>query len=260
MSKKLTDFQKTIILRCLRLDFVKAKLGKKFVDPPPFDLARATMAPTPSFLYSLLGPSPQVTENSIWYLLDNGRAQCTKLINAAIEDGSWVVLQNCHLAVSWMPAMEKLCEEFNADKVNPDFRLWLTSYPSDKVRLCTQTHTQWGNGGRDFLINYKFWVSTVIVAPPPTHTQFPVSVLQNGVKMTNELLTALRQNLLQSYLTDPISDPCRVLPRMPRERAGECLWSCGLVMSSIIALPTSNAYWWDLKSHKIYPHNTNTQI
>lgn len=54
-----------------------------------------------------------------------------RLINAGIVDGSWVVLQNCHLAASWMAYLEKICNEVIVpEKTHPNFRLWLTSYPS----------------------------------------------------------------------------------------------------------------------------------
>ena len=50
------------------------------------------------------------------------------LIEAGMVSGGWVVLQNCHLAVSWMPALEKCCEQMNPDKIHREFRLYIHIY------------------------------------------------------------------------------------------------------------------------------------
>lgn len=53
------------------------------------------------------------------------------MIKIAIGTGQWVVLQNCHLAVSWMKELDRICDEdIVPGRTHESFRLWLTSYPS----------------------------------------------------------------------------------------------------------------------------------
>ena len=86
-----------------------------------------------------------------------------RLISEGKGVGHWVCLQNCHLAVSWLPRLDALLEELrdSADGVSDDFRLWLTTMPTPV---------------------------------------FPVAVLQSSLKLTQEPPKGLKANMARSYI------------------------------------------------------------
>ena len=192
---KLNSFQKLLVTRCVRPDrfmlgvseFVAERLGRRFIEPPPFDLAAcyAESSVTSPLVFVLSsGADPmadllkfagEVKMSKRFDQVSLGQGQGPKaesLIKQAMEEGMWVCLQNCHLAESWMPKLDVLVETIDADAVHRDFRLWLTAMPSPA---------------------------------------FPVAILQNGVKMTLEPPKGLKSNLVRSYarLADEYIDDCK---------------------------------------------------
>jgi dynein heavy chain len=183
LETQLSVLQRLVIVRALRPDrvtaavqgYVAASMGRQYIEPPSFSISGSfgdSDPATPLVFILSTGSDPAA---DLYKFADEMRfgkklqgislgqgqgPRAEALIREATDRGTWVLLQNCHLAISWMPALERFCESLDPQKVHRDFRLWLTSMPSDK---------------------------------------FPVSVLQNSVKMTLEPPKGLKANLLQSY-------------------------------------------------------------
>ena len=54
-----------------------------------------------------------------------------KLIEQAIPEGRWVILQNCHLAKSWMQSLEDIIVNLEKKNINENFKLVITSMPCE---------------------------------------------------------------------------------------------------------------------------------
>ncbi|ORY49032.1 hypothetical protein BCR33DRAFT_714104 [Rhizoclosmatium globosum] len=181
----ITPFQRILVLRCIRADrctsavqdFVASQLGDRFVEPQTSDLGavyKESSAVIPLIFVLCPGADPA---NSLYKFAEEmrfskkltgvslGQGQGPKaeaLIREGLERGLWILLQNCHLAPSWMPTLDRIIDGVTPDKVHRDFRLWLTSLPTPK---------------------------------------FPVTILQNGVKMTVEPPNGIKANLMRTYST-----------------------------------------------------------
>ena len=197
-------FAALLLVRALRPElllgamthFVSSNLGRRFAERPPLQLDRAfadATCRTPLIFVLTSGADPLAallkfaTERGYADRLRStslGQGQgpvAESLVAAALRSGDWVVLQNCHLATSWMPRLERMVEGLaNGVDTHPDFRLWLTSFPNPS---------------------------------------FPVPVLQNAVKMTYEPPKGLKANLLSTWRTidDATFERCAQCPETYRK-------------------------------------------
>lgn len=185
-SLKTSELQKLCLLKALRMDrilfgsakFIAANIGSEYVDPPSFDLKavyETSNCKTPLIFVLSPGVDPtagifqlstQLGQKVENCALGQGQAPtAVKMIEEGVRNGNWVFLANCHLMLSWMPTLEKMIESLVEGSPHTKFRLWLSSSPDPN---------------------------------------FPITILQRGIKMTTEPPKGLRSNLLTLYNT--ISD------------------------------------------------------
>jgi dynein heavy chain len=184
LEEKLNEFQKLILIKALRFDklvnslilFVEKNIGKEFTEPPSFDLRKSYNESdfrTPLLFILSTGSDPI---NDLKMLAEaNGRKieyvslgkNMDRTAIAKIDDcklkGQWVILQNCHLAISFLSRLEDIIENLQHNNtVDPNFRMWLTSMSTDK---------------------------------------FSINVLKSSIKITMEPPTGLKLNLQRQYNT-----------------------------------------------------------
>jgi dynein heavy chain len=167
-------------------DFISAKMGQRFIEPQTADLAvvfKDSSPTTPLIFVLSTGTDPaadlykfadKMKFSKRMFSISLGQGQgpiAEKMLQNGTEIGSWIFFQNCHLAPSWMPRLERLVENISPEIVHRDFRIWLTSSPSP---------------------------------------HFPVSILQNGSKMTIEPPAGIKANTMRAY-TNQVSDLLDVL-------------------------------------------------
>uniref|UniRef100_A0A672Y9Y9 Dynein, axonemal, heavy chain 2 n=1 Tax=Sphaeramia orbicularis TaxID=375764 RepID=A0A672Y9Y9_9TELE len=171
----LNEFQKMLVVRSLREDrvpfcvtsFISKNLGPRFVESPDLDMKESTCT-TPLIFVLSPGVDPtaalrQLAEASgmsrDFHALSMGQGQAPIAKNL-IKNGHWVFLANCHLSLSWMPELEKLVEQLEVEKPHSNFRLWLSSLP---------------------------------------HPEFPITILQAGIKIATETPKGVKANMKRLY-------------------------------------------------------------
>eukprot|EP01065_Artemidia_motanka_P049557 TRINITY_DN8237_c0_g2_i2.p1 TRINITY_DN8237_c0_g2~~TRINITY_DN8237_c0_g2_i2.p1 ORF type:complete len:4421 (+),score=1611.35 TRINITY_DN8237_c0_g2_i2:1465-13263(+) len=187
LEESVAPFERLLVTRLLRGDrllpaarkFVAVTLGPQYTESPQTVLAdiERTASPLVPIIF-LLSPGGDPTQmihtmakkrRKVLRDVSMGEGQDTvahALVTAAHEQGDWVLLQNCHLGLRFLAALEKHLSDLPAQAegedagAHSDARIWITAEPTP---------------------------------------HFPIGLLQMGIKLTNEPPAGIRAGLKRTF-------------------------------------------------------------
>ncbi|XP_012233843.2 dynein axonemal heavy chain 7-like [Linepithema humile] len=187
-ADRLTRFQQLMLIKIVRRDKIIVEIMRLIEDTmedvfnsyPRLQIAESyaessCLTPiifilpsyaSPLSLVSAYASARGYTSKFISLSMGDGQANNAEvLVERARKEGGWILLLNCHHAASWIPRLEGIYENLNLSDTSLDFRLWLSS--------CSVP-------------------------------DFPISILQNSVKIAYDYPLRLKQGLLRAYRSEPI--------------------------------------------------------
>lgn len=195
---KVSAFEGLLLSRTFRPDrlqsamtgFVTAALNLRSLAPPPFSLKtlveHESSAAQPVLFITTPGadPSQELADHAAatigkerYHEVAMGQGQADialTLLRECARSGDWLCLKNLHLAVSWLPVLEK--ELFTLQKA-PQFRLFLTSephtkFPSTLLEGSLKITFEAPPGlKKNLLRTYEGWSNEFVAAGPPLRAQ-----------------------------------------------------------------------------------------
>jgi dynein heavy chain len=184
-ASKLNELQRLVLVRCVRPDrvgtasskIVVSNMGAKYVETVPTDIATAYLeasASIPLIFILADGVDPlsalqlhadkcsvsNKVELKVLALGQGQESSAERIIAEGVKSGHWVYLRNCHLLPDWLPNLERIFNNLRTSKPNKNFRLWLSS---------------------------------------KSNKNFPVGILQRGVKIVLEQQSSVRAIMSQQY-------------------------------------------------------------
>ncbi|GAA47151.1 dynein heavy chain 5 axonemal [Clonorchis sinensis] len=231
---ELRPFARLLLIRCWCLDrflaqakkYISQVLGPSFAEdvllqPEQLVQQSARWSPIVNFLSTGADPTMLIEQlarkqRTSLQTVSMGEGQdgpARKAVRKAMLDGTWVLLQNCHLSLDYMSELYNDVTELIPRTVllnrrntfsNSEKPMDFPEFASMDLSMQRKRTQSTDNSSISIQDSFRLWLTTEV------HNQFPANLLQISIKFTNEPPEGIKASLLRTYgeVTQDLLDSC----------------------------------------------------